>query len=93
MLGRIKKGESVIGMRAVRVKDWTFFKGPPIVRGSYAGKMRDWYMVQTRRMDDDIITISDFSVSVARATFPVVSYCCFYCYGIIVSPLLPLSHA
>ena len=49
MLGRIKKGESVIGMRAVRVKDWTFFKGPPIVRGSYAGKMRDWYMVQTRR--------------------------------------------
>jgi len=65
MLGRIKKGESVIGMRAVRVKDWTFFKGPPIVRGSYAGKMRDWYMVQTRRMDDDIITISDFRVSVA----------------------------
>jgi hypothetical protein len=49
MLGRIKKGENVIGMRAVRVKDWTFFKGPPIVRGSYVGKMRDWYMVQTRR--------------------------------------------
>ena len=42
MLGRIKKGERVIGMRAVRVKDWTFYKGPPLVRGYYAGKMRDW---------------------------------------------------
>ena len=49
MLGRIKKGEGVIGMRAIRVKAWTFFKGPPIVRGIYVGKIRDWHMVQTRR--------------------------------------------
>ncbi len=27
MLGLIKKGESVIGMRAVKAKDWTFSKG------------------------------------------------------------------
>jgi len=41
MLGRIKKGESVIEISVVRVKDWTFFTGPPIVRGSYVGEMRD----------------------------------------------------
>lgn len=41
MLGRIKKGESVIGMSVARVKDWTFFKGPPIARRSYVGKTRD----------------------------------------------------
>ena len=49
MLGRIKKGTSVIGLRAVRVSGRTFFKGPPVVRGTYAGKMRDWHMVETRR--------------------------------------------
>lgn len=49
MSGRIKKGERVIGMRAVRVNDCTFYKGPPLVRGYYAGKMRDWHMVRTRR--------------------------------------------
>jgi hypothetical protein len=49
MLGRIKKGESVIGMRAVSVRGRTFNRGPFLVRGIYLGKMRDWHMVQTRR--------------------------------------------
>ena len=49
MFGRINKGESVIGMRAVSVRGELYHRGPLIVRGSYAGKMRDWYMVRTRR--------------------------------------------
>jgi len=49
MLGQIKKGESVIGMRAVQIRGRAFNRGPVLVRGSYAGKMRDWHMVQTRR--------------------------------------------
>jgi len=49
MLGRIKKGESVIGMRAVSIRGRAFNKGPVLVRGYYVGKMRDWYMVRTRR--------------------------------------------
>ncbi len=49
MLGRIKKGESVIGMRAVHMRGRSFNRGPVLVRGSCAGKMRDWHMVETRR--------------------------------------------
>jgi len=49
MLGRMKKGEYVVGLRAVGVGEWTFRRGPAIVRGTYIGKMRDCYMVQTRR--------------------------------------------
>jgi hypothetical protein len=49
MLGRIKKGEYVVGLRAISVGDWIFRRGPAIVRGTYIGKMRDCYMVQTRR--------------------------------------------
>ncbi|MFO7773523.1 MAG: hypothetical protein R6V59_06275 [Dehalococcoidia bacterium] len=49
MLGRIRKGESVVGMRAVTIRGKSFHKGPVLVRGSYAGKMRDWHMVQTGR--------------------------------------------
>ena len=49
MLGRIKKGEYVIGLRAVGIRNWVFRRGPAIVKGIYIGKMRDRYMVQTRR--------------------------------------------
>jgi hypothetical protein len=49
MLGRIKKGEYVIGMRAVSIKGKNFSRGPVIVTGSYAGEMREWHMVRTRR--------------------------------------------
>jgi hypothetical protein len=38
MLGRIKKGESVIGMRAVSIGGKFFRRGPALVRGRYAGK-------------------------------------------------------
>lgn len=49
MLGRIKNGEAVIGLRAISVGGWIFRRGPPLVRGSYIGKMRGRYMVRTRR--------------------------------------------
>jgi hypothetical protein len=49
MFGRIRKGEYVVGLRAIGVGEWTFRRGPAIVRGIYKGKMRDSYMVQTRR--------------------------------------------
>lgn len=49
MLGRIRKGDSVIGLRAITVGEWVFRRGPAVVRGSYLGKMRDCHMVQTRR--------------------------------------------
>jgi len=39
MLGRIKKGESVIGLRAISAGGWIFRRGPAIVRGSYIGKI------------------------------------------------------
>jgi len=49
MLGRTKKGEYVVGLRAIGVGGWVFRRGPAIVRGAYIGKLRDSYMVQTRR--------------------------------------------
>ena len=49
MLGRIRKGESVVGMRAVQIRGGSFNRGPVLVKGHYAGKMRDWHMVQTGR--------------------------------------------
>ena len=49
MLGRIKKGEYVVGLRAIGVgAEWRFRRGPALVKGIYIGKMRDRYMVQTR---------------------------------------------
>jgi hypothetical protein len=51
VLGRIKKGEYVVGLRAIGVGEWrfSFRRGPAIVKGIYIGKMRDCYMVETRR--------------------------------------------
>ena len=49
MLGRIKRGDGVIGMRAISIGGKSFRRGPALVRGTYAGKMRDWHMVQTAR--------------------------------------------
>jgi len=49
MFGRIKKGEYVVGLRAIGVGELRFRRGPAIVRGIYIGKMRDRYMVETRR--------------------------------------------
>lgn len=49
MFGRIKKGEIVIGLCAISIRGRIFRRGPALVRGSYIGKMRDHYMVQTRR--------------------------------------------
>ena len=51
MLGQIKKGEYVVGLRAIGVGEWrfNFRRGPAIVKGNYIGKMRDRYMVETRR--------------------------------------------
>ena len=49
MFGRVKKGESVIGMRAVCVKGRFFRRGPPVVRGFYLGKIHDLHMVDTHR--------------------------------------------
>jgi hypothetical protein len=49
MLGRTKKGDYVIGLRAIGIGGRVFRMGPPLVRGSYMGKMRDRYMVRTRR--------------------------------------------
>jgi hypothetical protein len=51
MLGRIKKGEYVVGLRAIGVGGlrFSFRRGPAVVKGTYIGKMRDSYMVQTRR--------------------------------------------
>jgi hypothetical protein len=49
MFGRVKKGEGVLGMRAVYINGKVFKRGPAIVRGSYAGKMRQWHMVRTSR--------------------------------------------
>ena len=48
MLGRIKKGDYVIGLRAIGIGGRVFRMGPPLVKGIYIGKMRDCYMVQTR---------------------------------------------
>jgi hypothetical protein len=48
MLGRIRKGEYVAGLRAIGVGDWIFRRGPAIVRGTCIGKMRDCHMVETR---------------------------------------------
>ena len=39
----------MVGLRAIGVGGWVFRRGPAIVKGSYIGKMRDRYMVQTRR--------------------------------------------
>jgi len=49
MFGRIKKGESVIGLCAISIGGRIFRRGPALVRGSYIGKMRDRYMVRTRK--------------------------------------------
>ena len=49
MFGRIKKGETVIGLCAISIRGRIFHRGPALVRGSYIGKMRDRYMVRTRR--------------------------------------------
>jgi len=49
MLGRIKKGKYVAGLRAIGVGEWRFRRGPAIVKGDYIGKMRDSHMVQMRR--------------------------------------------
>lgn len=49
MLGRLKKGEYVVGLRAIGVGGWVFRRGPAMVKGRYIGKMRECYMVQTRR--------------------------------------------
>ena len=49
MLGRIKRGEYVVWLRAIGVGEWRFRRGPAIVRGRYVGKMRDLHMVETRR--------------------------------------------
>jgi hypothetical protein len=49
MLGRVKKGEYVVGLRAIGIGELVFRIGPPLVKGIYIGKMRDRYMVQTRR--------------------------------------------
>ena len=49
MLGRIKKGDYVVGLRAIGAGSWVFRRGPAIVKGVYIGKMRDRHMVQTRR--------------------------------------------
>lgn len=51
MLGGPKKGEYVVGLRAIGVGEWrfNFRRGPAIVKGTYIGKMRDRYMVETRR--------------------------------------------
>lgn len=49
MFGRIKKGEIVIGLLAISIRGRIFRRGPALIRGSYIGKMRDRYMVQTRR--------------------------------------------
>jgi len=49
MFGRIKKGERVIGLRAVYAQGRFFRIGPPLIRGAYKGKIRGWHMVATRR--------------------------------------------
>jgi len=49
MLGLIRKGEYVVGLRTIGVGELRFRRGPAIVKGTYVGKMRDCYMVQTRR--------------------------------------------
>jgi len=49
MFGRPKKGEYVVGLRAIGVGELRFRRGPAVVKGSYIGKMRDSYMVQTRK--------------------------------------------
>jgi len=49
MFGKIKKGERVIGLKAVYVKGKVFLHGPPLVKGFYAGKIREWHMVRTIR--------------------------------------------
>ena len=51
MLGRMKKGEYVVGLRAIGAGEWrfSFRRGPAVVKGIYIGKMRDRYMVETRR--------------------------------------------
>ena len=49
MFGRIKKGEIVIGLCAISIRGRVFRRGLALVRGSYIGKMRDRYMVRTRR--------------------------------------------
>lgn len=33
MLGRVKKGEVVIGLRAISIGGWIFRRGPALVRG------------------------------------------------------------
>lgn len=49
MFGRIKKGDTVIGLLAISIRGRIFRRGPSLVRGIYIGKMRDRHMVQTRR--------------------------------------------
>lgn len=49
MFRQIKKGESVVGMRAIHVKGKAYYRGPPVVRGFYLGKIRNLHMVSTRR--------------------------------------------
>ena len=49
MFRRIKKGDYVIGLRAIGAGGWVFRRGSAVVRGIYIGRMRGWYMVQTRR--------------------------------------------
>jgi hypothetical protein len=49
MLGRIKKGEYVIGLRAIGIGGRRFRVGRPLVKGNYIGKMRELYMAETRR--------------------------------------------
>jgi len=49
MLGRIKKGEYVVGLRAIGVGGRVFRRGPGMVKGRYIGKMRECYMVQTSK--------------------------------------------
>lgn len=49
MFGRVKKGEIVIGLSAISIRGRIFRRGPALVRGTYIGKMRDRYMVRTRR--------------------------------------------
>jgi hypothetical protein len=41
MLGLIRKGEYVVGLRAIGVGELRFRRGPAIVKGTYIGKMRD----------------------------------------------------
>jgi predicted polyphosphate/ATP-dependent NAD kinase len=49
MFGRINRGEIVIGLCAISIRGRVFRRGPALVSGSYIGKMRDRYMVKTRR--------------------------------------------